>query len=183
MRATLVSELRGKQTDGASAALYQCPLAGLHLCALEQALPCGQGSDWYCSRGFVGESHWLGRDALRLGHAKLRDCAVNKPVAHAVDVLTHLEALGVFSQCGDDTRELMPGYSALARGSIFCMRGRIPVQFAVRYAHGADADQQFTFTRLRLRQLDCNEHRPLVRAIHLHCFHRPPGCMKQPTPV
>ena len=55
----------------------------------------------------------------------------------------------------------MPGYSALARASIFRMRGRIPIQFGVRYAHSTDADQQFAFAWLRLRQLGCDERRPL----------------------
>jgi hypothetical protein len=35
MRAMLISELHGKQSEGAGAALYQHPLAGLHLCAFE----------------------------------------------------------------------------------------------------------------------------------------------------
>ena len=41
MRTMQVSELHGKQTDGARAAMYQYPLAGLNLCAFEQTLPCG----------------------------------------------------------------------------------------------------------------------------------------------
>ena len=64
----------------------------------------------------------------------------------------------------------MPGHSALARGSIFRLSGRIPAQFGGRYASGTDANQQLAFGGLRLRELGCDKRWSLGRVFTCIAF-------------
>ena len=65
----------------------------------------------------------------------------------------------------------MPRHCALARRSIFRLCRRIPAQLSGRYAGGANANEQLTFARPRLRELGRDQHRALGRVIYLHRFH------------
>src|ERR1700742_5163231 len=97
-----VSELDGKDSNAARAAVDEDPLVRLEFGVIEERLPGGQGTDGDGSRFFVGEGYGFWRDAGWLGNAEFGQRAVSIPVIETIDRLINGELFYAFTLCHDD---------------------------------------------------------------------------------
>ena len=76
----------------------------------------------------------------RLREAVLCQCTIGKPVIHAIDFLTNLEADRILTHGRNDAGELMARNGVAPALAVLGMRGGIPQQFRRRHTSSIDTD-------------------------------------------
>src|SRR5437773_2757691 len=107
--------------------MHEYALSSLKSRPIKQPLPRSQRANG--NRGGL-DMRQTGRfwgNTGRLCNAVLCQCAIRKPVIHAVDFLAGIKAGRILTHSRNDAGELMSWYSAATSLAVFAMRGRIPL--------------------------------------------------------
>ena len=91
----------------------------------------------------MGQAGRFPGDTTRLRDAKLRHCAIGKPVVHAIHFLAEIEARNILTRSRNHTGKLVTWYGAATRFAVFVMCGRIPEQILRSHTGRKDLNQQF----------------------------------------
>jgi hypothetical protein len=172
----VVGELDGKDADGSGASVDEDALLRLELGVVEEALPCGEGSDGDGGGFGVGEGGGFRRDAGGDGEAELGGGSFGEPVVHAIDGLAESEAGDVFAEGYDGAGELVAGDGVFAFGSGFGVGCGIPIEFGGGDAGCVDLNQDLCFAECGLRDSAEVEGDAFRGLVELHCFHMSPIC-------